>query len=240
MKDDIAKLLEAAVAGLPDIAAAAESLSIRDSVERARDSRHGDFASNIAMRLAKPLRQKPRDIAERIIGQRTVAPIDTAGWRMESDLGRDVHDGIEPARGGLPEHEPRRRRVRCLDQGCGITSRRSHCCGMDHGVAAVEQLRDGGIIGDVADDMVDGVEPVKALDARELLGAAHERPRLVTVLPVAASEAASGEGAEEVMSLTFSPDGGGLVAATNNTLQIWEVDPVRRIFRPRPQSPRSM
>ncbi|MEX2524630.1 MAG: arginine--tRNA ligase [Gammaproteobacteria bacterium] len=36
-------------------------------IERARDDKHGDFASNIAMMLAKPARMKPRDIARGII-----------------------------------------------------------------------------------------------------------------------------------------------------------------------------
>jgi len=36
-------------------------------VERARDPQHGDFASNIAMRLAKSARKSPRDVAQAII-----------------------------------------------------------------------------------------------------------------------------------------------------------------------------
>ena len=36
-------------------------------VERARDASHGDLATNLALRLAKPARRKPREIAEAII-----------------------------------------------------------------------------------------------------------------------------------------------------------------------------
>ena len=36
-------------------------------VERARDPQHGDFASNIAMRLAKGARRNPRELAQAII-----------------------------------------------------------------------------------------------------------------------------------------------------------------------------
>jgi arginyl-tRNA synthetase len=36
-------------------------------VERARDPAHGDFASNIAMRLAKAARKNPRDLAQAIV-----------------------------------------------------------------------------------------------------------------------------------------------------------------------------
>ncbi len=36
-------------------------------VERARDSQHGDFASNVALRLAKPARRNPRELAQAIV-----------------------------------------------------------------------------------------------------------------------------------------------------------------------------
>ena len=36
-------------------------------IERTRDSSHGDFASNIALSLARPARMKPRDIARAIV-----------------------------------------------------------------------------------------------------------------------------------------------------------------------------
>jgi arginyl-tRNA synthetase len=36
-------------------------------VERARSREHGDFASNVAMLLAKPARAKPRDLAQKLI-----------------------------------------------------------------------------------------------------------------------------------------------------------------------------
>jgi len=37
-------------------------------IERTRERAHGDFASNIAMLLAKPARRKPRDLAELLVG----------------------------------------------------------------------------------------------------------------------------------------------------------------------------
>jgi arginyl-tRNA synthetase len=36
-------------------------------VERTRDAQHGDFATNVAMRLAKAARRKPRELAEAIV-----------------------------------------------------------------------------------------------------------------------------------------------------------------------------
>ena len=67
MKSSIAQLVEQAIAGLPEYAEAPEVASIRTTVERTRDARHGDFTTNIAMRLAKSVGRNPREIAESIV-----------------------------------------------------------------------------------------------------------------------------------------------------------------------------
>jgi arginyl-tRNA synthetase len=67
MKHIVAELVKNALADLPELAAAASDLSIESTVERTRDASHGDFATNIAMRLAKPARKSPRDIATSIV-----------------------------------------------------------------------------------------------------------------------------------------------------------------------------
>jgi arginyl-tRNA synthetase len=67
LKSSIAKIVEQAIAGLPDLSSAPEVASISTTVERTRDSRHGDFATNIAMRLAKSVGKNPREIAQTII-----------------------------------------------------------------------------------------------------------------------------------------------------------------------------
>ena len=36
-------------------------------VERARDAQHGDFQSNIAMRIAKAARKNPRELAQALV-----------------------------------------------------------------------------------------------------------------------------------------------------------------------------
>jgi len=52
-------------------------------IERTRDPQHGHFACNIAMRLAKPLKQSPRDIASAIVAalpaSDAIAATDIAG-----------------------------------------------------------------------------------------------------------------------------------------------------------------
>ena len=67
MKHIVATLVQKALAELPELAAAAADLAIEGTVERTRDASHGDFASNIAMRLAKPVRKSPREIAASIV-----------------------------------------------------------------------------------------------------------------------------------------------------------------------------
>jgi len=67
MKGIVAHLVSNALASLPELAEAAGDLAIESTVERTRDASHGDFASNIAMRLAKPARRSPRDVAATII-----------------------------------------------------------------------------------------------------------------------------------------------------------------------------
>jgi len=83
LKSSIAQLVEQAVTGLPDLAEAPDVTSIKTTVERTRDARHGDFTTNIAMRLAKSQGRKPRDIAQEIIDKipqsELVDKIDIAG-----------------------------------------------------------------------------------------------------------------------------------------------------------------
>ncbi len=83
MKHIVAKLLENAIADRPDMVEAMADLAVASTVERTRDSTHGDFASNIAMRLAKPLKKSPRDIAAGLVdaltGSDQVEKVEIAG-----------------------------------------------------------------------------------------------------------------------------------------------------------------
>ena len=69
MKSAIAKFLDDALSRLPELADAARGLAAESTIERTRDAAHGHFASNIAMRLAKPARRSPRDLAAAIVEQ---------------------------------------------------------------------------------------------------------------------------------------------------------------------------
>ena len=76
LKPLIESLLTQALQALPDelVPAAARS-GVSIEVESTRDAQHGDFASNLAMRLAKPARQNPRKLAEALIA--ALPPNDT-------------------------------------------------------------------------------------------------------------------------------------------------------------------
>ncbi|MDY6944182.1 MAG: arginine--tRNA ligase [Pseudomonadota bacterium] len=66
MKYQIERLVQAALACLPaDILPTDVHPTVE--VERTRDAAHGDFATNIALQLAKPARRNPRQLAQAIV-----------------------------------------------------------------------------------------------------------------------------------------------------------------------------
>lgn len=83
MKDTIRQLIQQAIAQLVAEGVLPEGLSPAIQVENTRDKTHGDFASNIAMMLAKPAGMKPQDLAEKIIAalpaDENVSKADIAG-----------------------------------------------------------------------------------------------------------------------------------------------------------------
>lgn len=67
MKDRIRHLIQQALTRLTVEGVLPEGLTPAIQVENTRDKSHGDFASNVAMMLAKPAGMKPRDIAAKLI-----------------------------------------------------------------------------------------------------------------------------------------------------------------------------
>ena len=87
MTDTARDLVQAAIAG--GLLAASDSLGWGDAaravaveIERPADKNHGDYAANIAMRLARPLKQPPLEIAkaiaERVPVRDVIAAVDVA------------------------------------------------------------------------------------------------------------------------------------------------------------------
>ena len=105
MKNRLECLLQVAVASLKKEGVLPPEIEAACLVERTRDPRHGDFATNLAMALAKPSRSNPRALAERIIA---TLPSDPAVLKLEIagpgfinffvdpqaqfDVVRDIHD----------------------------------------------------------------------------------------------------------------------------------------------------
>ncbi len=73
MKQQIAQLVEQALHALP--AEALGSSSVPVELERTRDPAHGDFATSVALRLAKAARRKPRELAELLAGVFPPSPL---------------------------------------------------------------------------------------------------------------------------------------------------------------------
>lgn len=63
LKDTIAELVSSALEAFPDLP------ELAPDVERARDARHGDFATNVALRLAKSAGRNPRELAGEIVAK---------------------------------------------------------------------------------------------------------------------------------------------------------------------------
>lgn len=68
MKYRIEQLVKAALATLPADVLPADIVRPVVDIERTRDAAHGDFATNVALQLAKPARRNPRQLAQAILG----------------------------------------------------------------------------------------------------------------------------------------------------------------------------
>ncbi len=69
MKDHIAQLIQQALDALKQQSVLNADITAVIKIDRTRDKQHGDFASNIAMMLAKAAACNPRELAQKIIEQ---------------------------------------------------------------------------------------------------------------------------------------------------------------------------
>ena len=76
-------MLTEAVAALQASGELPADIAPKVMIERTRDRTHGDFASNLAMMLAKPARARPRDIADKLVaalaGNDHIEKVENAG-----------------------------------------------------------------------------------------------------------------------------------------------------------------
>ena len=75
LKQELEQLLASAVHSLVGSALPEPPPPGALTIERTRDAQHGDFATNAALRLAKPAGCKPRELAQRIIAALPASPL---------------------------------------------------------------------------------------------------------------------------------------------------------------------
>ena len=119
MKTELEELLAQALHALPDGLLAAPVERTWISVERTRDAQHGDYACNIALRLAKAAGRKPRELASAIVAALPASPLlaraEVAGAGfINFYLARDAHSSA--LRRVFAEGE----RYGCSTSGAGI------------------------------------------------------------------------------------------------------------------------
>ena len=83
MRKKLEALIQNAVETLKKEGVIAEDISVNITLERTRDAQHGDFASNVAMMLAKPAKMNPRQLAEKLVAalpeHKAITKVDIAG-----------------------------------------------------------------------------------------------------------------------------------------------------------------
>ncbi len=67
MKQKLASVIEKALSEIKNQGIIDGAVTPKITIERTRDPQHGDFASNVAMILAKPAKMNPRQLAEKIV-----------------------------------------------------------------------------------------------------------------------------------------------------------------------------
>ena len=75
MRNEVCQLLGEAVASLKKENVISEPEDVPIQIERSRNADHGDFASNLAMVLAKRAGLKPRELAEKICAALPKSPV---------------------------------------------------------------------------------------------------------------------------------------------------------------------
>jgi len=77
MKQKIAELILQALAKLKENGVLGQEVKPQITIDRSRDSEHGDYASNLALALAKPAGMPPRQLAEQLIAALPHDPVVT-------------------------------------------------------------------------------------------------------------------------------------------------------------------
>jgi arginyl-tRNA synthetase len=115
LKTLIEALLQHALDALPEDIVPRDARGVGIEVGNTRDAQHGDFASNLAMRLGKATRQNPRKLAEALVGalpaNESIAKVEIAGAGFinfflrddayHREIGKVLQDGASYGRSNL-------------------------------------------------------------------------------------------------------------------------------------------
>jgi arginyl-tRNA synthetase len=115
LKTLIETLLKHALDALPEELVPHAARQVAIEVENTRDAQHGDFASNLAMRLGRATRQNPRKLAEALVaalpGNESIAKVEIAGAGFinfflkddayHQEIGRVIQEGAAYGRSNL-------------------------------------------------------------------------------------------------------------------------------------------
>ncbi len=121
MKDLVRQLIQQALQRLETEGVLPAGLAPAIQVENCKDKAHGDFASNIALMLAKPAGLKPRELAEKIQvalpADAQISKVEIAGpgflnfFQNTSALADRLEAALADERLGVPRNEPSQRVV---------------------------------------------------------------------------------------------------------------------------------
>ena len=107
MKAQIQNLVQHALDRLVEDGLLPANVPGAPAIERARDPAHGDFASNVAMVLAKGAGVPPRELARRVVGA-----LPATAWLERVEIAGPGRAGcsrtVARARGPTPPHRGRR------------------------------------------------------------------------------------------------------------------------------------
>ena len=120
LKTSIETSLRRALDSLPEALVAHTARAVEIEVERTRDAQHGDFATNLAMRLARTSRQNPRKIAAALVAALppggTIERVEVAGAGfinfflqpavLHAEIGRALDQGDAYGRSALGGARP--------------------------------------------------------------------------------------------------------------------------------------
>ncbi|MCC1495768.1 arginine--tRNA ligase [Alcanivorax sp. 1008] len=116
MKDRIIQSLDQAIAALKANGTLPADVTVTPQVDRTKDRSHGDYATNLALMLAKPAQKKPRELAELLINNLpadgSISRTEIAGpgfinfFQADDLLGRQLSNALADSRLGVAPAHP--------------------------------------------------------------------------------------------------------------------------------------